>query len=495
MAEAELELRILTGIHAGARARAEQQFVIGADADCDIVLSDGSVAARHAEIKLAGDRWTVIPLRPIEGAPPAGIELSCGARISIGRVLISIDAANAPWQEVSAEEALHAAQRDAPDEEDEEDAQASDPPDVPTDAQTDSDMLDIEDLPMVADPTLRSIDPAATRSGTRWQRGVSIAAGVAVLVAVAIAGTLISQPAPDPASAPVASPDKSDAIAVETRADVTRVKAILEERKNPSLRMTIQGNGTVLVSGFARDDDEYLAIADALSRIQPRPTMRVHIETEIRNQAKSWTEENRKEGWGLTYLGDGSFALAGIAKDEAQRDEMMQTVREEFTMLAGLADQVRLYPQFSQELEDKLRQGGFAAMNLKWVDDQMELNVAQVTPTQLTRLEELLIHLYTETKGRLRFRARATLTDPPQSVRRAAAANGPDSGAAAVSAAVADNSLPFEIRSITGGVAPYILLKDGRRVMIGGAVGDLVLSRIDAGEIVFEGARRVVVKR
>jgi pSer/pThr/pTyr-binding forkhead associated (FHA) protein len=63
---------------------------LGRSRDCDIVLDDSSISRRHAEIRPAGDGWTVADLgstngvrlngRPVEGAQP----LQAGDRVELG---------------------------------------------------------------------------------------------------------------------------------------------------------------------------------------------------------------------------------------------------------------------------------------------------------------------------------------------------------------------------------------------------------------------------
>jgi len=288
------------------------------------------------------------------------------------------------------------------------------------------------------------------------------------------------------------------------RPDVLQIEAILAQpRDGASLKLEVLRNGTTRVSGFVRDEDQFIALANALSRVQPRPGLRMHNEAEISGQTLRWNNEQKREGWVLTYLGGGNFALAGSARDETQRDEMFQTVREEFPMIASLADSVRLFPDLIQELESNLRTDGFRSIDMRWIDDQMELNLSQLTPNQLIRFEEMMFRLFQETRGRLRFRVRAALAAPAAAVARVQPpVNEPANNAVneavnvpAVAEARPEPVLPFRIRSIAGGPAASIRLDDGRLILIGGEVDGYVLVRIDPSEIVFEGPTRISFRR
>jgi len=495
MAEAELELRILTGVHAGARAIVQQQFVIGADAACDFVLSDASIAARHAEIRLVGDHWTIVPLHPIEGAPPEGLKLPCGARIALGRVLISLDAANAPWQSASDEEELLAVR-----------SAASDLAENPSADDSGGNVVEGEGVDEQTPADHESAAGLASPSrfdrlfGGKRHVVIASAAAIGFVLIIAMAFTLyaIVQPAApssdaaDRVAATARVPASSAAAAPPERADIVRIREILAQpREGATLRVELQRNGSARVAGFVLDEDQYITLATALSKVQPRPAMRVQSEAEVTAQVLRWSNDLKKQGWVLSYLGGGNFSLAGTAVDEIQRDEMFQTVREEFPMLVSLADEVRLFPDLIARLEASLREAGVRNMALKWSDEQMELNMSQLTPSQLNQFEELMVGLFRETKGRLRFKVRAALAAPPPRPQQAVR----DGADLALVPPEPDAVLPFRIRSISGGPPAAIRLEDGRMVMVGGEVDGYVLTGITATDFTFEGPTRIAVRR
>jgi predicted component of type VI protein secretion system len=55
----------------------ERSTVIGSDARCDVVLIDRMILPRHAEVRVALDRWFILPLDPkaaifVNGEPVTG---------------------------------------------------------------------------------------------------------------------------------------------------------------------------------------------------------------------------------------------------------------------------------------------------------------------------------------------------------------------------------------------------------------------------------------
>ncbi|MBW3645069.1 MAG: FHA domain-containing protein [Actinobacteria bacterium] len=70
---------------------------IGRSADCTVHLSDSSVSRRHAEVRPAGDGWTLVDLRSTNGTKVNGAtiterRLKDGDRISLGDVQVHFEA-------------------------------------------------------------------------------------------------------------------------------------------------------------------------------------------------------------------------------------------------------------------------------------------------------------------------------------------------------------------------------------------------------------------
>jgi predicted component of type VI protein secretion system len=72
---------------------------IGRSRECDIVLSDSNVSRRHAELRPAGDGWTITDLGSTNGVRVNGRELSAnephalraGDRLDVGTVDASFE--------------------------------------------------------------------------------------------------------------------------------------------------------------------------------------------------------------------------------------------------------------------------------------------------------------------------------------------------------------------------------------------------------------------
>jgi len=72
---------------------------IGRLPECDVVLADGNVSRRHAEVRQSGDRWILVDLGSTNGTRLNGLpltgpqELLAGDRISVGNNVLRFELA------------------------------------------------------------------------------------------------------------------------------------------------------------------------------------------------------------------------------------------------------------------------------------------------------------------------------------------------------------------------------------------------------------------
>lgn len=234
-----LELRVLTGTHAGARALlADVPQLIGSDEDCTLILSDTGIQRRHASLEHQPDGS--ILWRLLDGdLPPLVIRPGQGTRL--GPVRLAVERTDAPWQdEVPMLE-----------------------PDLPEPA--------LEETAQAATATPRRVGPGARWTGVMpW-----LAAAVGLLVAILWPVVHALQGTRTAAHAPVHSAAGADAAAeapVSTPADaVRRVLADLGLAQQVTLDST-DPQSPVVHAGFV-SEDELLALAQALARLSPRPRL------------------------------------------------------------------------------------------------------------------------------------------------------------------------------------------------------------------------------
>lgn len=101
--EHQFELRVLAGVHGGARAAFHDgRVVIGSAEDCDIVLLDENVAPRHVALAINGETVTVSPLdgevlRDDGTLVTDGEVLPAFRPIGIGASIVAVGPADGSW--------------------------------------------------------------------------------------------------------------------------------------------------------------------------------------------------------------------------------------------------------------------------------------------------------------------------------------------------------------------------------------------------------------
>jgi predicted component of type VI protein secretion system len=90
----------------------ERSTLIGSDPSCGVVIHDRGVLPRHAELRVALDRWFILPLDPKAQLFVNGLPVSGQQRVDEG-ALVTIGTATFKATIGDAERAVGASRRDA----------------------------------------------------------------------------------------------------------------------------------------------------------------------------------------------------------------------------------------------------------------------------------------------------------------------------------------------------------------------------------------------
>ena len=191
-------LRIFSGLHLGAEIELQEGvYVVGSDDSCDLILSDSSLAPRHAALHiLLPESGTQVTAEPLDGkvllsgeALPGEERLPARYPFQLGQIVLAwteaASADNAAWQEV--EERLARAKKTEETERESENAPAPQPTTLPDEAE-DKEKDANETAPSSSLPELEEgggdkAEKNSGRSGKTFK-----AAGI--LLACALAGLL-----------------------------------------------------------------------------------------------------------------------------------------------------------------------------------------------------------------------------------------------------------------------------------------------------------------
>jgi len=109
-----LELRVLTGLHAGAALpMIDEPIVLGSDSACDVILLDTGIQPVHLRMICTEDGYLLHPedgalISDLHGEPVAdGARAELGIPMQVGQVWITLSDPDSPWQEAPAPGTIH----------------------------------------------------------------------------------------------------------------------------------------------------------------------------------------------------------------------------------------------------------------------------------------------------------------------------------------------------------------------------------------------------
>lgn len=445
---AALELRVLDGLHAGARAALpagpELKLAIGSALDNDIVLSDPGIEPRHAVLLWQAERGRWQLLR--DGQAAAGEGLAPGEAALLGSIRVTVVAANDPFD-------LTAAPPMAPEPEirdDEVRAEAA-----AEDAAAPAAAGAVGEPLLAASPDARA---ATARAGRPWAWVLALGS-LAVLALVVVALALFARGATEPAA--MAATPAVDRGVADLRATVMGVL----RQQGLDGRLQVQGDARqATVQGLLAADEQLEPLAAALSRLKPLPRLQVWTLDQVRAAARDaglrWPASVT-----LAVADSGALRLAGaLPSDEAEAalQQALRTLLPPFVVVQ--ADFVKP-AVLAQRFIDEARAAGFA-LDGQVQGRQLRLS-ATVPAAELPRWERWLLGAQSRLAGLLSLSVQ--LRDP-------------------VVAAAAPRKLPFRVASVVGGERPHLLLDDGTKLAPGARRDGYTLVQIDDDALVLQGA-------
>ncbi len=268
-----LELRILTGTHAGARALlTDIPQLVGSDEGCALILSDTGIQGQHACLEHQPDGS--ILLRLLNGDhTPLVIRSGQGARL--GPVHIAVEHADAPWQD-----------------------------EVP--------MVEPGPPALAQQPIPQSdaVGPRRAGSGTRWSRAIpGLAAAAGLLSAIlwpvvhALQGNASTVPAAVASAAPAATTSTPADAVRRVVADLALAQQVRIDEADP--------HSPVVHAGLIAED-QLLALAQALSRLSPRPRLVTADEAQLAGAALLQDLQRQGLGQVTGQWIDGTLVLEAV---------------------------------------------------------------------------------------------------------------------------------------------------------------------------------------
>ncbi|CAM3768612.1 EscD/YscD/HrpQ family type III secretion system inner membrane ring protein [Bordetella sputigena] len=462
----DLELRVLTGIHQGAKCPAQDGALIGSDGRCDIVLCDEGIADEAARLWLGPETWSIrSPLEPRDTPDALETVSECpdirfGMALRLGPVLLSIAHASSPWPVPDEFPAiLHStittdADRAGPG--------STDHPAAPADETADPTQSDGGQAVagMSVAQGAGGFDKQAYRrpkgSGLRWAVG-----GLLVLLVFGSVASFPPSKVPPTTQVQTGRPPDPETL-------VRAQQLLAEQGYAPRVRASASANQEVVVTGWVRDEMEHDRLATTLSSVWPLPAMRVAKETQIAERMRMHLRDMDVHA-GIAHLPAGDLEIRGVAGSDGVRQEVYRRWRDDPSALVfPVPVTLSLAAELSESFNKAVAAAGLPAMTSIWEDKAFHIRPGTLDASQRKQLQAVLDALNGLYMGAVRVDV-----DPAQ----------------------AAGSAPFRVQTVVGGKQPWVLLEDGTRIVIGGTHGAYRLTSVEDGSVVFDGPTPTVIAR
>ena len=449
-----LELRVHTGIHAGARLRLTgSRYVFGSDNDCDVIFCDPGVGSRHAEISRIGKKWLLSPVIQENIAASQSQEIVPGTGVAIGPVIIEFADENSPWMAPLAVTVSVGVDK-------------QEHPGISAQRASVSNALfqtsgEANDTP----PPPRNFIAAAKRALLEGDRRsymiIFKIAALPTLFFMLLSFYFLQQ------SHQTGAPE------MVRSTQVLSMEKVSDEisKLNLSYRVQINHHPDQRLSVLASllGDEELQKLSTTLSQFTPRPELVVLSEEDLIEEIQNILASHLTP-LSADYLGLGRFRLNGIVHGGSEVAELMQRIAALLPMISVDEGGLMTKDALLAKVRAKMMEVGADEISGGW-DGQTLILHAKVPRWHLRKWEASLANIFSPIAKLLQFKIHV---EPIAS---------------------AESELPFTIRGIVDGEAPCVVLSDRSKLFVGGTRQGWRLDAIDRAHIAFGGHKRVVIER
>jgi type III secretion system YscD/HrpQ family protein len=463
------EIRILSGLQAGASlALSPGEYLLGTSEQCDIVLNDRQMMAKHARliineqgITIHGEEGIIFTLaeKPHDG--PIGL----GELFRAGHTWLVVEEADAAWPDVEAIFSEMKPAKLAPAGVEGSQEETGEPGFSNLDSLNEETGIDqaAAEAPFTAekDVTSSPIEHGALMRNASFLRqhalkGIAVAAvlGIAVLCIVLALTPSI--------------PDNKLLAQQASSENKRRIEQLLQ---NMHLRQRVSvaenKQGKLVVSGYLAKAQDITALMDALVKLNIRPELRLFSEETIVNAANQILLAAQLP-IKATNLGMGRIQLIGAAANYENIDALMQKMNTSIDGLRGIDSEILVGDQLVAKLRQMIVDNGLAGKVALTINKGEAVVNGALDMREMAQWEQLMAQFVSTYGNILPIRA----SFPPTA-----------------------NMLPFKVLSAFSGEMPFIVTDRGEKVMLGGHIKGYTLVNITEQEIVFDGPRKVQIQR
>lgn len=484
---APFELRLLSGVHAGASLSLSpgESLTIGRSRSCDVVLHDAPF--EQARLEASSEGWLWLEPDGTRQAIPRGQGLTAGA------LVLTVQSTGESWS--GATELPIAWVR--PESRDGDSSGASAPKANAADISADEEGLGAlsesassaslqespETAPPVSDNAVESLAPVAIEAppsgrSLRGNRVWLVAPGV-MLVGLAWYAAGLTDPflrlfRATPIESPVAAAPALATGAVEQ--DLARVlERIAAAGFNDVVRAALRPDGRIEVTGVLESVDEQDQVIQLLSPERRWLALALLTQAEFAERVRD-AARLLPEGFGAEALSGGRIRVTGLVLRPEDGSRARSILEERLPQTVAMVSGLTTPEDAAAQLGGELKGLGFGSVKVAWADARISID-GMIPRERAAAWEQILLRFNQRFSDRLPARVLLALSDPT---------------VAPIAAATAQPVLPPlklpRIVAIQSGPLSYLLFADGHRVLPGGIVNGYRLAAISDTELLFEDA-------
>ncbi|MBF5005603.1 type III secretion system inner membrane ring subunit SctD [Diaphorobacter caeni] len=474
-----VELRVLSGRHAGARVPVSGGESIGGGDLCDLVLTDMGIGDDIvAWLWLHAGLWRLSAEKPsAQELPAEGDSHALGSVAYLGDVALTVCQPESPWQQAQAQRATAKASQSATATEGAE-AEAVQTPQA--DAQ---DAVVRSPLKTAAGAEPKGSAQTANSAGKRVPVWLFIALALLVLL-VPVLWSVLRGAGP----APVPTALQQPAIDAKAQQQLVSEAQRLIQGVSPAPKMLVEplADGRIRVAGWVANVAQLDQLAEKLAVLRPLPQLAVRNVADLRDELLEAARIAGVRQAAFELGADGQLQMQGLVTDSAAREHALQAVRALMPKSLLVSDGLRMAASQGEALRRWLENAGFSGAMAEWRDGRMRVSLP-LDPRERPRLENLLARSDNPLAD-LPFTLQVQELAVSESSR---AVGAPVQRLIHVSAA----PLPFKVRSVVGGGNPYVVIGDGTVLQVGGQRGGWRLESVEPDRLTFAGPRTLVLAR
>ena len=482
------ELRILSGVHEGARAPVPADgspVRIGRSSECELILRDA--AFESATLVCEAGQW-----RLAIGNEPA-VALNLGEAARLGVVLVQVSDAQAAWPDLNT--LIVGFEQLA--------AEGSDPHTAPVTAPTDPAQLTsgpegltqgAEDPPAAAVASNDSAgSPPPARGRFVWR---VTALSVAVLLGLlGLAWSMLSPLGPtshSPLSTGSVTP-LTEAVTAEELAAMTQ--AIARAGYAQRVRVLSAPDGRALLAGVLDSDEDQEAVLRAASAVSRR--LRLSLLTTAEFAAKIRELRDQVPGeLEIRPSRDGKLVLTGLSDEPALIDDAINWLRKALPEASGIQVEALSRAEAVARFARTVRDAQLGDIQIRW-DGQRLLARGELFASRLARWEKLWLSFASRYGERLKASVELSVLPDPASLVAKPDPVLPDPEELPVTivaladppARLAPRIVLPPIAAVVSGPRGHVMLRDGSLILTGGVVNGFRLMAIEDAVLVFEDSR------